>query len=106
MSAVDVCDAAGRMRDLSEAMLRGARESDWETVWQHQADRDTVIRELFAGPIPEQHQALVAEAINTVLGLDRETTERMRSAREKAAEAVRGARRDREGITAYQRFAG
>lgn len=93
-----------RILELTEQMVRCAREEDWVGVVERNRLRDAEARALFDGSIPAGERAFVRERLERVLEVEAEARERMTRERDDLGRASREHHRGRTASDAYHRF--
>lgn len=85
----------------SIAELAGSDEVEVEQLEQVIHDRDRLIRDYFAVPIPAESQGRAVDLIRTVLDLDATSSHRMRDLQHRIGEELGFMRRSHKAAGAY-----
>lgn len=64
-----------QLLNLSEAMLRKAKDGSWDEVMALEAERHSLIKVFFSGPVMPGDAEAVADGIRAILAIDKELME-------------------------------
>ncbi|MFV8833599.1 flagellar protein FliT [Aquisalimonas sp. APHAB1-3] len=104
MSADEKKQSARRLLGLSEQMLRAARQGEWASVAELEAQRRDLSQQLFADPVPAEAADVVNHCVRELLALDPELIQLAEAARDEAGEAVRRTQTGKTALSAYRRY--
>lgn len=90
----------GRMLELTDLMLKGAREQQWESVRELQLVRDGLIRDFFDADIEVERQRLMA-GVNYIIDSDQKLAKLGIEERSSLYEQIYRLKQGKSAIKAY-----
>jgi hypothetical protein len=89
------------LRAVSEQMLDEAKMGAWEEVERLEADRQSMMQDLFGGPIPGEVADQVATRLQEVLGVNEQVIDLIKHRRDDVAQIMRGVQTGKRARRAY-----
>lgn len=89
------------LRAISEQMLKEAESGAWEAVERLEADRQSMMQDLFSGPIPGEVADQVATRLQELIAVNEQVMGLIKHRRDDVAQIVRSVQTGKRAKRAY-----
>ena len=89
------------IRDLSQTLLEGFKQGDWENILALQAERDRALRACLKPPIEGEHAEATKAKIQELLRQNEAILEQVNAAKVRLLEEMRESQQHHRAVSAY-----